>query len=431
MKRRISLKLFVTLSFLSMGIVLVLGYSLLSAHYFVLGMDNIMASDMMHILHTYEKSVPAEQRENLQDFSGCLIAREWNQMPSEIQEAFGRPPDAVDVLFKQDGDKKWFRPPKVMYFMMRHRNRMEEDLFIVRRFEHSKQTRFMGRKAEQSIRILTAISLLIALTLGTIIWLLLKRISQPVAALGQWTRELSPGRLEVSPPDFFYPELNDLAELIRTSLSSVQQSLKREHRFLRHASHELRTPISVIRNNVELMEKLRKNSGQEWDSRQWQVVERIDRASLTMKHLTETLLWLSRDVAEPLPEQTVHIDQMIRQLVEEMQYLLNKGVKVEVVTRPFAIRLPEVPARIVLGNLIRNAFQHTWEGRVMIFQEENRVEIDNEQYRDDSSPDLGFGLGLQLTSQLTAKLGWKYINEPGPQGYRVVVTLGDNDSDET
>ena len=40
MKRRISLKLFVTLSFLSMGIVLVLGYSLLSAHYFVLGMDN-------------------------------------------------------------------------------------------------------------------------------------------------------------------------------------------------------------------------------------------------------------------------------------------------------------------------------------------------------------------------------------------------------
>lgn len=424
MRRRISLKFFITLAFLLMGMMLVLGYSLLSAYYFLRGMDSFMAGNMIHILHSYIQSVPAARRETPNRFSGCLIVQRWCQLPPDIQKAFGQPPDTADVLFKYE-KSDWFRPPETLYFLMRHHS-PDGDLFIVRRFDRPKASGPAGHNSPQkSLHILAAISVLIALTLGTIIWLLLRRVSQPVAALGRWTRELDSGKLELQPPDFFYPELNDLAELIRTSLLSVRRSLEREHRFLRHASHELRTPISIIRNNVELMEKLLENSGREWDPRQQQVIERIDRASLNMKHLTETLLWLSRDVAEPLPDQPVHPDRMIRRLVGEMRYLLSREVALKLVTHSFTIRLPEVPTRIVLGNLIRNAFQHTWEGRVTIRQQGNRVEIVNEQYgNDNSSQDLGFGLGLQLTAQLTAKLGWRYINEPGPQGHRAVVILG-------
>lgn len=119
------------------------------------------------------------------------------------------------------------------------------------------------------------------------------------------------------------------------------------------------------------------------------------------------------------------LDRLIRQLVEESPYLLNeKSVIVDLVTQTCEITLPEVPARIVLGNLIRNAFQHTLKGLIVIHQQHNQVEILNEHHDEENTiPELGFWLGLQLTRQLTNRLGWLYVNEAGPQGHRAAVSF--------
>ncbi|MBU0960057.1 MAG: HAMP domain-containing histidine kinase, partial [Proteobacteria bacterium] len=315
-------------------------------------------------------------------------------------------------------------PPDIIYFAMRYKQG-DDTLFVSRRLDRSTASKLVGRNAARSLQLLLLISLSIAVTLAAIIALLLKRVSRPVKALGQWARELDSERLNLPPPDFSYPELNEFAMLIRSSLSSVQESLEREHRFLRYTSHELRTPIAVIRNNIELIKKLESNPSQKWSSPQLQVINRIDRASLTMQHLTETLLWLNRDLAVPLKEQQVDLDEMIRHLVEEMRYLLNKkDVELELQTESCSLILPESPVRIVLGNLIRNAFQHTWQGRVTIFQHGNQVEITNDQSGEAiGSQDLGFGLGLQLTAEFTAKLGWAYEDENGADSYGVKVTF--------
>ncbi len=155
-----------------------------------------------------------------------------------------------------------------------------------------------------------------------------------------------------------------LAELIRNSLSSVQQAVDREHRFLRHASHELRTPISTIRSNIELQRKLTQNR---------------------------------------------------EELAEEMTYLLSgKPVTTQISTRPYHCTVPLVPARIILGNLIRNAYQHCWEGAVVIDQYDNHITITNPV--ESSAPELmanlpeqtGYGLGLELTTTLSKRIGWHY-----------------------
>ncbi|NEV64308.1 hypothetical protein [Thiorhodococcus minor] len=97
-----------------------------------------------------------------------------------------------------------------------------------------------------------------------------------------------------------------------------------------------------------------------------------------MQHLTETLLWLGRDSAQTPANHPARIDALIAQLVDDMRYLLSdKRVEVALETEPCELILPEVPARIVLGNLIRNAFQHTWDGQVGIRQQGGRVEIVN------------------------------------------------------
>jgi signal transduction histidine kinase len=254
------------------------------------------------------------------------------------------------------------------------------------------------------------ISAAIALALLLIIWFFLSRISRPISRLVVWTRSLNPLSLRAQPPDFAYPELNQLAKLIRNSLSSVQDSLDREHLFLRHTSHELRTPIAVIRNSVELLQKLQSRAEHQ-NEQQQQVIERIDRSSATMKHLTETLLWLSRDNVDSLPTNEVSLDTLVAQLTAEMKYLLKeKPVEVALDTQPCRIQLPEMVARIVLGNLIRNAFQYTWEGRIKIRQQGAVVEIVNPLTEKASAEDLGLGLGLKLTEQLCDKLHWNYVN---------------------
>jgi signal transduction histidine kinase len=224
-------------------------------------------------------------------------------------------------------------------------------------------------------------------------------------------------------PDFYYPELNKMAELIRRSLISVHDVLEREQQFLRHTSHELRTPISIIRNNIELLHKLQASNSQTNESGKQAIINRIDRASLTMQHLTETLLWLSKESPESLPEKEVQLDKILRALVAEMQYLLNeKDVHVNVDTEPFTMQLPEVAVKIVLGNLIRNAFQHTWEGDVLIRQSGDQVEIINTEKSEEIQNDnLGFGLGLQLTQQLVNQLGWMYENTSQSNERRVLI----------
>ncbi len=421
MKHQISLKLFVTLAFLSLAVVLVFGYSLLSAHYYHMGMNSITASNMEETARSYLELVPAARQKQLNSFRKYTIAKNWEQMPEEVRNAFGTAPVEPGFAIKRE-DSSWLTPPNTMYFLYMYREN-NQTVFVSRQGRRETTPHLIGRNAKESQQMLLAISISIAAVLAIIILLLLRRISKPVTALGQWARSLDSEKLSQSPPDFSYPELNELAGLIRTSLSSVQESLEREHSFLRHASHELRTPIAIVRNNVELLQKLETKPEQTAQRRQ--VIDRIDRAGHTMQHLTETLLWLSRNDVDALPSKKIELDNLLQELVNEMKYLLNrKNIELVLKTNPYTISLPEIPARIVLGNLIRNAFQHSWKGCITIYQRDDRVLISNPQSPDGSdTSDLGFGLGLQLTAQLSAKLGWMYTDESETHYRIATITL--------
>lgn len=426
MKRQISLKLFVTLAFLSLAVILVIGYSFLSAHYYRLGMGTIMANNMEKAAHDYIERVPSTQRNKANHFKSYIVAHNWHHLPLELQKAFGTPPAEPGFSVKEKG-QHWFKPYDVIYFLYMYRNN-SETLYVSFQGTKAKIPPVIERMATQSKKMLLAISASIAGVLGIIILILLRHVSKPVSALRQWARSLGPDNLHEQPPDFSYPELNEMAELIRTSLSSVQDSLEREHSFLRYASHELRTPIAIIRNNVELLHKLENQTDR--TAQRLQVVDRIDRAGLTMQHLTETLLWLSRNEVASLPCRQFELDALLQKLVRELIYLLNRrNIKLELKTDPYTAFLPEVPTQIVLGNLVRNAFQHSFEGCITIHQQSHRVVISNPQAPASSSQqDLGFGLGLQLTAKLCAKLGWCYQEQSVGQHHTTTLTLNSTGS---
>lgn len=421
MKYQISLKMFVTLAFLLLAGVLVTGYSLLSAHYYRMGMDSVTASNMEETARSYIRLVPSAKRIQFENFRGYRIASSWSHVPLDLKDIFESVPPEPGFSIKRE-QNNWFNRPNFVYFVYRFQN-SNDTLYVIRRGSRATAPPLIGRNAAESRRMLLVISGSIAGLLGITILILLRRVSRPVASLGQWARSLNADNLSEPPPDFSYPELNDLAHLITTSLSSAQESLDREQRFLRHASHELRTPITVMRNNIELLHKIKETTGPKRIAIQEQAIDRMDRASLNMQYLTETLLWLSKKEMQKLPVKQFELNILVEELVEEMTYLLDrKEVQLKLETSPCTVVLPEFPVRIVLGNLIRNAFQHTWEGCITIHQQDHRVVVFNPQLPAGTNQhELGFGLGLQLTTQLTKKLEWQYIDESTPGIHQVSI----------
>jgi len=76
--------------------------------------------------------------------------------------------------------------------------------------------------------------------------------------------------------------------------------------------------------------------------------------------------------------------------------------------------------RIVIANLIRNAFQHTAEGKVSIEQKGRVIQIVNQNSKgQESRESLGFGLGLQLTEKLIRQ----YTSSDIEGGRSVSLTL--------
>lgn len=432
---RLRLTTLLLLAFVGLGSLMAVGYSFISAQYLIRGMDTVMIGDMERAVTELQKRTDSNSRSG--QWGDFWYAQDWQDLPEPVQQAFGQMPEQRGLLLKQH-DGRWHKGPKVIHFLMRFAVG-DQDWLIARtlyRPDRDTLVSMQVKDSRQALYWLVGGSLLLLLLAGGLLYFW---VSRPISRLLGWTRALQPQQLAQPTPDFGYHDLNELGETIRSSLASVNEMIEREQAFLRHTSHELRTPISVVRSNTELLHKLQGREGEAADKLRDAALGRLQRAGQTMTHLTETLLWLSREDPQELPVTEVDLAALTEQLCEEMRYLLNdKAVSLKLLTGSHRLMIPETAARIVLGNLIRNAFQHTWEGEVEIRQQGDLVEVSNCNHSSDAAgcneADLGFGLGLQLTERLSRRLGWFYQNlvmEGNGRCARVVLAAVPGNGSET
>ncbi|MDD4565387.1 MAG: ATP-binding protein [Eubacteriales bacterium] len=103
-------------------------------------------------------------------------------------------------------------------------------------------------------------------------------------------------RLSVDGPQ---SELKDLANAINSMLNRIDEAYRSQVRFVSDASHELRTPISVIQGYVNLLDRWGKND----EKTLQESIDAIKSEAESMKELIEQLLFLARGDNE-----TLHID---------------------------------------------------------------------------------------------------------------------------
>lgn len=375
------------------------------------------------------KTVDVEegQPKNVADFN---VSNRWQDTPDIIQQRFITAPTEVGQLHKIREQSSIFSIPENIYFLALFDSPNGEKRFVSRSFLEKDRPVSVDSSAPAKRLYLIFFTAIAAIVLFTFfLVMIMQKIAKPIEYLKEWAKSLNQNNLQKSPPDFIYNELNILASLVQSSLISAHQSLDREQRFLSYASHELRTPIAVIRSNVDLLQRL--NEKNPLSDKQQLTLQRIQRAGLTMSNLTDTLLWLSRNDELAVTQEPINLHDKIKLLCDELNYLLNgKNVEVNIDSEDYEVNVEATACHIVLSNLIRNAYQHSQHGQVLIKQQGSRITIinSNDSTTPISAADVkqaafgyGYGLGLQLSEKIIQRHGWFYEIADAQGRYQVTV----------
>ena len=162
---------------------------------------------------------------------------------------------------------------------------------------------------------------------------------------------------------------------MQSMIVRTEKTFKSQKLFIENASHELQTPLSIVRNKLEL---LAENSNSE---QQLAEISTIIDAVNRMIQLNKSLLTLSR-VENQQYNITRNIDlcEITDELLIEYDDLITyKKVNItKSYTRHFFIDINETLARMLINNLIRNAIIHNYpNGNIIISSESNKIIFKN------------------------------------------------------
>ncbi|MGD9158369.1 MAG: HAMP domain-containing sensor histidine kinase [Desulfobacteraceae bacterium] len=266
-------------------------------------------------------------------------------------------------------------------------------------------------EANERFESIIILALLVLTSTVVIIGLLLaksvsNRILNPIIKLAKEVEALAPD--DTSTRLHYTTAKDEVGTLVRTInqlLGRISEFTRREREFTAHASHELRTPVTVIKGAVEII----KNRNNDTKSGIKQPLSRVERAVSEMEKLIETFLLLARQGQKPGEDESCDLSAVIKNVLDACLHILgNKPVDVNLnIPDSQIVQAPASLVSIAVGNLVRNAFMYTGEGKVDVSAYNDRVVIK------DSGPGIdpaqeGKGLGLTIVKRICERLGWQF-----------------------
>jgi len=221
-----------------------------------------------------------------------------------------------------------------------------------RAIERLQEIATQGRQKWLYLALATAgIALALAILFAVLIARPIRQLDQAIRRMGtaDFTRAI-----EVNgPQDLRY--LGQRLEWLRSRLSELEEQ---QNRFLRHVSHELKTPLTAVREGAEL---LRDNVGGKLSPEQREIVRIVRENSLSLQKLIEDLLTYHQTRAvEPQTVGPVFMPDVVRRVLKEHKLAaLARMVTFETDLHATLVVGDADKIRTIVDNLISNAIKYS------------------------------------------------------------------------
>lgn len=277
-------------------------------------------------------------------------------------------------------------------------------------------------ETEETVAYIAIVTLFFFLILVIGFWILNKRVSKKLWKPFQDTLQKLKSfqlnkhtEIQFSETDIIeFQELNTaLDKLLQHSIATY----KSQKEFTENASHELQTPLAIIKSKLDLL--LQKET---LTDRQYQIIEEINKALTRITRINRNLLLLAKIENQQFDDnETVNISQLTEQCLAQLEeYSANKNINIQTdITNNVMIEGNRTLIEMLINNLILNAIRHNQQnGTITISLNKTDFNISNsgntklnksmlfKRFAKTSNESVGSGLGLAIINQICNRHNW-------------------------
>lgn len=187
-------------------------------------------------------------------------------------------------------------------------------------------------------------------------WWLAGRAIKPIATISRTATRIAAGnlseRIDVQDTD---SELDQLGRVLNDTFDRLHETLEQQKRFTADASHELRTPITILLSETQRILK-RERTPAEYE----EAIRTCHDTAARMRRLVEALLLLARQEASgAAPRESCDLAAILRETIAQLAPLAKeRGIDVRAELSPTRCDGDPASLAILASNLVANAIQH-------------------------------------------------------------------------
>lgn len=277
--------------------------------------------------------------------------------------------------------------------------------------------------------IITGIVLIIGFFLA---WYVASKLSKPISEMSVTAKRWANGdESAVFEPASNYSEITELADALNYAKEGISKSGTLQRDLLANVSHDLRTPLTMIKAYAEMIKDISGDNKQKRDKHTGVIIEEADR--LTM--LVNDILNLSKlqSSVDELELKEINLSELTERVIDRFSdFVENRGYKIEDNVAPDLLTVAdEKKIEQVIYNLLGNSINYTGEDKtVKVYltaendkilleiidsgkgiSEEKLATIWERYYRfseTNTRPVKGTGLGLSIVKAILDSHGLKF-----------------------